>query len=86
MLEVHGAAAAEVRDLAPALPILSVEPFGAALHVRVAEEGPSPRDLLDALARRGGAAPSVTETAVTLEDVFLRVVGGVTPSAVGGGP
>ena len=71
MFEVHGARAAEV---AAALPGATVEPFGASLHVRPADTSADAATLREALARRGLAA-SVAETDVTLEDVFLRVVG-----------
>ena len=71
LIELHGARAAEV---AAALPGATVEPFGASLHVRPADASADAATLRDALARRGLAA-SVAETDVTLEDVFLRVVG-----------
>jgi ABC-2 type transport system ATP-binding protein len=75
MLEVHGATTAEVRAAAPAAALLGVEPFGAALHVRVAEDGPRAAELREELERRGARGASVADTEVTLEDVFLRVVG-----------
>jgi ABC-2 type transport system ATP-binding protein len=73
MLEVRGAARAVVQDLPG---VLGVEPFGAALHVRVAADGPEAAELARALARRGVADAGVADTDVTLEDVFLAVVGG----------
>jgi hypothetical protein len=79
MLEVTGASREEVRNLAsPALPLLEVEPFGAALHVRVAEDGPPAGRLADALVASGARDARVVEVPVTLEDVFLRVVGGAS--------
>jgi drug efflux transport system ATP-binding protein len=74
MLEVRGASAAEVREAAAALPLLGVEPFGAALHARVADDGPHAEEVRQELARRGLASVSVADAEVTLEDVFLRVV------------
>lgn len=83
MLEVRGATTAEVREAAAALPLLSVEPFGAALHAWVAQDGPLAEDLSGELERHGLAGVSVADAEVTLEDVFLRVVRGDAP---GGGP
>ncbi len=76
MLEVHGASLSQVREAAAALAVFSIEPFGAALHVRVPEDGPRPEDLSRALARRGVLGASVADADVTLEDVFLRVARG----------
>ncbi|HEU4728865.1 MAG TPA: ABC transporter ATP-binding protein [Kofleriaceae bacterium] len=86
MFEVSGARAAEV---AAALPGAEVAAFGAALHVRIADGAPwvGPDARVDAaalreqLARHGVAGATVTDAEVTLEDVFLRVVGG----GLGGG-
>ena len=75
MLEVHGARAADVERVASSLSIVSVEPFGAALHVRVAEGGPDAAALESDLRRMGVALDGVAPTQATLEDVFLRVVG-----------
>jgi ABC-2 type transport system ATP-binding protein len=73
MLEVRGATRDAVTDLPG---VIGVVPFGAALHVRVAEPGPDADALGRALADRGVTAASVADTDVTLEDVFLAVVGG----------
>jgi ABC-2 type transport system ATP-binding protein len=73
MLEVHGASAGEVRAAAEALPLLGVEPFGAAVHAHVAADGPQAEELRRELERRGLAGVSVADAEVTLEDVFLRV-------------
>ncbi len=75
MFEVRGAKAREVRRATSSLPVLGVEPFGAALHVRVAEGGPSAHELRELLARAKVDAAAVSPTNVTLEDVFLEVVG-----------
>ncbi len=56
----------------------SVEPFGAALHVRVAEGGPDAAALAGELVRRGFSGSGVADAEVTLEDVFLAVVGGAS--------
>jgi ABC-2 type transport system ATP-binding protein len=72
MLEVRGAQGNDVRQVAG---VLGVEPFGAALHVRVAEDGPDAAAFQQALAQRGIPATGVASTDVTLEDVFLTVVG-----------
>jgi hypothetical protein len=46
------------------------------LHVRVAKDGPGAQKLFAELARRGVPVTGVTDAEVTLEDVFLQVVGG----------
>jgi drug efflux transport system ATP-binding protein len=74
MLEVRGATAAELRQAAAGLPLTAVEPFGAALHVSLPPDGPAPAELRERLARHGVSAATVSETEVTLEDVFLRIV------------
>jgi ABC-2 type transport system ATP-binding protein len=76
MYEVHGADAAQVQKAAADLGLLGVEPFGATLHVRVAEGGPDAETLMHELTGRGAHVTSVTDGQVTLEDVFLCVVGG----------
>jgi ABC-2 type transport system ATP-binding protein len=76
MYEVQGADAAQVHMAAECLALLGVEPFGATLHVRVAEGGPDAATLKRALEERGVAVTSGSDAAVTLEDVFLCVVGG----------
>lgn len=75
MLEVRGARTGDVRSLPH---VLGVEPFGAALHVHVADDGPDAAALRDALSRRGVPAAGVSDAPVTLEDVFLAVVGGAS--------
>jgi len=77
MFEVRGARAKEV---AAALPSATVEPFGAALHVRPNDAQVGADELARVLDARGVAQSGVTETDVTLEDVFLRVVGGAGAS------
>jgi ABC-2 type transport system ATP-binding protein len=72
MLEVRGATLEAVQGL-DSVKLLEVEPFGAALHVRVAREGPEPAALQRALAAAGQARAQVSEIPVTLEDVFLTV-------------
>ena len=74
MLEVNGMQASDVRKIGLRLPLLGVEPFGAALHVRVADDGPRAIDLQEELERQGFTNAMVSETDVTLEDVFLSVV------------
>jgi ABC-2 type transport system ATP-binding protein len=74
MLEVHGASAGEVWEAAATLPLLGIEPFGAALHAHVAEDGPSAEELRQELAQHGLPDATVADSEVTLEDVFLRVV------------
>ena len=81
MLEVHGATASEVRTAAAVLPHAEVQPFGAALHVRVESDGDPAAVLRGELARLGARGATVGETDVTLEDVFLRVVGAAPPAA-----
>jgi ABC-2 type transport system ATP-binding protein len=76
MYEVQGADVAEVQRAAGDLALLGVEPFGAALHVRVAEGGPDAETLKRELTRRGASVTNVSDADVTLEDVFLCVVGG----------
>jgi ABC-2 type transport system ATP-binding protein len=74
MLEVHGASAEQIRKAASAFPIISIEPFGAALHAHVKADGPKAEELQRALRGDGLRDASVTDSEVTLEDVFLRVV------------
>ncbi len=74
MLEVHGAGVDAVRKAAAALPLLGVEPFGAALHLRLAAGGPAAAEVERELRAQGLAEASVAEAEVTLEDVFLTVV------------
>jgi ABC-2 type transport system ATP-binding protein len=81
MYEVNGADVALVRSLEDRLPIRGVEPFGAALHVHIADESSKKEDLQRALAERGAPRAHVDEVPVTLEEVFLRVVGDETKSA-----
>ena len=74
MLEVQGASAEQIREAAAAFPLISVEPFGAALHAHVARDGPRAQELQRALRENGLTDVRVTDSEVTLEDVFLRVV------------
>lgn len=74
MLEVLGANEVQIRKAASAFPLVSIEPFGAALHVHVKEEGPRAEELQLALRESGLMNAAVTDSEVTLEDVFLRVV------------
>jgi ABC-2 type transport system ATP-binding protein len=76
MYEVQGADAADVQKAAADLALLGVEPFGATLHVRVAEGGPDAETLKRELNGRGVHVTNVLDAEVTLEDVFLCVVGG----------
>jgi ABC-2 type transport system ATP-binding protein len=76
MYEVQGGDAAAVRKAATDLRLLGVEPFGTTLHVRVAEGGPDADTLKRELNGRGARVASVSDAEVTLEDVFLCVVGG----------
>ncbi|MBK6512839.1 MAG: ABC transporter ATP-binding protein [Polyangiaceae bacterium] len=66
------------REAISALPwVRAVEPFGAGLHVRCADDAPG-GVALEAAARAGGAQdPSAEEISATLEDVFLAVAGRV---------
>jgi ABC-2 type transport system ATP-binding protein len=76
MFEVHGASAADVQYALKSLPILDIEPFGAGLHVRVADNGPTEIELQAILEAAGFNGVNAAPTEVTLEDVFLRVVRG----------
>ena len=76
MYELLGADAAEVKKTAKDLALVGVEPFGATLHVRVAEGGPDAATLKRELSSRGVHVANVSDAEVTLEDVFLCVVGG----------
>jgi len=75
LMEVHGGDPSSVRDALADLAHCEVEPFGAALHVRVADDGPSAVQVQASLTERGIAVTSVLDIETTLEDVFLRVVG-----------
>jgi hypothetical protein len=57
------------------LGLLDVEQFGTGLHVRIAQDGPDPEKLRSELAARGIPVTGVIDADVTLEDVFLSVVG-----------
>jgi ABC-2 type transport system ATP-binding protein len=82
MLEVHGASAADVRAASnAAFHSAEVQPFGAALHVRVEQDGDVSSLLRAELEHRGAGSASVGEIEVTLEDVFLRVVTDGRPEA-----
>jgi len=76
--EVQGASVAEVKKAATDLALLDIEPFGNVLHVRVAKDGPDAEKLRDELTRHGVHVTGVIDAEVTLEDVFLQVVGGAT--------
>jgi ABC-2 type transport system ATP-binding protein len=76
MYEVQGGDTAVVQKAAGELALLGVEPFGTTLHVRVAEGGPDAETLKRELNDRGAHVASVSDAEVTLEDVFLCVVGG----------
>ena len=76
MLEVHGAPMMAVRTAAhAAFGVAEVQPFGAALHVQVQAQGDIRASLQNELVRQGCTNSLVGEAEVTLEDVFLRVVG-----------
>ena len=74
--EVQGASAAEVQKVGADLHLLDIESFGASLHVRIAKDGPDADSLKGELTRRGIPVTRVSDADVTLEDVFLCVVGG----------
>jgi ABC-2 type transport system ATP-binding protein len=74
--EVMGATAAEVQKVGVELHVLDIESFGAGLHVRIASGGPDAESLKGELVRRGIHVTRVIDGDVTLEDVFLCVVGG----------
>jgi ABC-2 type transport system ATP-binding protein len=79
--EVQGARIAEVQKAAADLALLDIEQFGAALHVRVAKDGPDAEKLRSEFTGRGVHVTSVIDAEVTLEDVFLRVVGGAAKTS-----
>jgi ABC-2 type transport system ATP-binding protein len=76
--EVHGASVAEVQKTAADLSLLDIEPFGDVLHVRIAKDGPDAEKLRVELTRHAVHVTGIIEAEVTLEDVFLQVVGGAT--------
>jgi ABC-2 type transport system ATP-binding protein len=78
---VGGLGVEGLRKAAAELALVDIEPFGVGFHVRIAKDGPDPEQLKSELGRRGVAWTSVTETDVTLEDVFLCVVGGAEKPA-----
>jgi ABC-2 type transport system ATP-binding protein len=73
MFEVQGLRASEVTN---ALRDARVEPFGASLHVRPSDSQLDADSLTRLLEGRGLRPGRVAEIDVTLEDVFLQVVGG----------
>jgi ABC-2 type transport system ATP-binding protein len=74
--DVQGASVADVQRAAKDLALLDVEQFGAGLHVRIAKDGADADTLKRELTRRGVPVTRVTDAEVSLEDVFLCVVGG----------
>ncbi len=76
MYEIQGASVIELEQVAKDLSLLDIEPFGAALHVRIAKDGPNVESLKRELTGRGVRVTNVSDAEVTLEDVFLTVVGG----------
>jgi ABC-2 type transport system ATP-binding protein len=54
--------------------VLSVEPYGAKLHLFLAQSGVSPEALQAALAAKGIAVSEFREIVPSLEDVFIRLV------------
>jgi drug efflux transport system ATP-binding protein len=81
--ELQGANLAEVQKAAADLALVDIEPFGVGLHVRIAKDGPDVETLKRALTGRGVPVASVIDADVTLEDVFLCVVGGAGKSGKG---
>jgi ABC-2 type transport system ATP-binding protein len=81
--ELQGASVADVEKAAADLALLDIEPFGVGLHVRIARDGPDVETLKRALTGRGIPVASVIDADVTLEDVFLCVVGGAGKSGKG---
>ena len=55
--------------------VRAVEPFGAGLHVRCADEMPGAQAIADAATSAGAELARAEEIAPTLEDVFLAVAG-----------
>lgn len=75
VLEVENASPDRLGTVMAADPTLvSIEPFGAALHVRLSREGVTPEELAAALRARGLSDVVVRRASVSLEDVFLAVV------------
>jgi len=74
MLEVHGVARDDLRRVTSGMSVREIEPFGAALHLRVPDDGPRVDDIRAALVAAGLSGVAVSDADVTLEDVFLRVV------------
>lgn len=81
MYEVQGASMTDVQKTATDLALLDIEPFGNTLHVRVAQDGLDAKKLFAELTRRGVPVTGVTDAEVTLEDVFLQVVGGAAKAS-----
>ncbi|MFO0587827.1 MAG: ABC transporter ATP-binding protein [Polyangiaceae bacterium] len=55
--------------------VRAVEPFGAGLHVRCADDAPGAQAIADAATNAGAELARAEEIAPTLEDVFLAVAG-----------
>jgi ABC-2 type transport system ATP-binding protein len=84
LLAVRGrdlAAGAEALRRTPG--VAAVAPFGAGLHVRVAEGGPAPDAVARALAGAGASAVTVEPVEPSLEDVFLAVASGAARGGEG---
>jgi ABC-2 type transport system ATP-binding protein len=78
LVRVKEAARDAVKALAERSGVISIEPFGAGFHVQVEDEGPQVEELVAWLKAAGQAQAWAEQVEPTLEDVFLRVVGGNT--------
>jgi len=76
LFDVHGPAAGSRARLAALPGLAHVEPFGAGFHMRVADAGVGPADLVRLLAEAGFPGAVVDDLEASLEDVFLEVVEG----------
>ncbi len=74
-------ALAAVRELPR---VLAAASFGAGMHVRVADDGPSESEIAALVARVIGEPPHVELTPATLEDVFLAAADAGAEAAVRG--
>jgi ABC-2 type transport system ATP-binding protein len=78
LIRIKGVSKKEAQPLVKLSGVLSLDPFGTGFHVQVTDDGPDAKDLMAFLAQNGAVAARAEHVETSLEDVFLKVVGGQT--------